>query len=255
MADSDGSAYELNEVSWWSGWAETVWLDRDAYLFFSKDFAEYFFNRGGFVRVTAKATSEVDTMEAEFAKRDLNPYIFVRSDSLDERLLRQLEKKHYRIADQMSVMEMETPSLGLNRELVLTMGSGVELVPWAEVYLKSFYGDLELLDRVMDVLKRVSANKETSLVLAHLEKRPVGALALHRNEGMMGTYCVGTVPDARGKRVASTMLDFANKLAVNEGRRFILQTILSDSVEPLYVKLGFRRVYMKELFVRGQETS
>jgi hypothetical protein len=48
------------------------------------------------------------------------------------------------------------------------------------------------------------------------------------------------------------MLDFAYRLAANEERRLILQTILSDSVESLYTKLGFNRVYLKELFVKAK---
>ena len=63
-------------------------------------------------------------------------------------------------------------------------------------------------------------------------------------------YCVGTRRDWRGKQIASTMLDFSHRQAVEEGRTLILQTILSDSVEGLYLKLGFRRAYMKELFVK-----
>ena len=50
MADSNETAYEFNEVSWWSNWADTNWPSRNAYLLFSKDFDEYFFNRGGFLR-------------------------------------------------------------------------------------------------------------------------------------------------------------------------------------------------------------
>jgi GNAT superfamily N-acetyltransferase len=251
LADSDESGYELNELSWWSKWAETVRLGEDAYLFFSKDFHEYFFNRGGFVRVTGKAASLIDSMEVEFAKRDVKPYVFLRSDSLSSRLLQHLEKKRYKITDQMSVMEVDEPLFELNAEQALTMGAKGELQQWAEVYLRSFYGDLKLLEKVMGVLERVSGNKDTSLVLAHLEKKPAGVLALHRTEGMLGVYCVGTIPEMRGRHIASTMLDFANKLAKSEGRKLILQTILSDSVEPLYVKLGFRRVYSKELFVKG----
>jgi hypothetical protein len=39
-------------------------------------------------------------------------------------------------------------------------------------------------------------------------------------------------------------------LAVKEGRTLILQTILSESLEGLYLKIGFRRAYMKDLFVK-----
>ena len=46
------------------------------------------------------------------------------------------------------------------------------------------------------------------------------------------------------------MLEFSHRLAVEEGRRLVLQTILSDSLEGLYLKLGFRRAYLKDLFVK-----
>jgi N-acetylglutamate synthase-like GNAT family acetyltransferase len=251
LADSDEGGYELNEVSWWSNWTETVWLGKDAYLLFSQDFSEYFFNHGGFLRVTDRAAGLIDTMEAEFAGRRLTPHVFVQSESLTPRLLQGLARKGYRIADQMSVMEVESPSFVVNPKLTLELGLDHKLEQWADVYLKAFYGDTKLMKPVLAVLRRVAKNKEASFLIASLDERPVGALALFRSPGMSGVYCVGTLPDMRGVHVASTMLDFSNKLAVSEARKLILQTVLSDSVEPFYLKLGFRRVYLKELFARG----
>jgi hypothetical protein len=250
LADTDEGTFELNEVSWWSNWTDTVWLSKDAYLLFSRDFKEYFFNRGGFLRVTTRAAGIVDTMEVEFEAHGLTPHVFVQSDSLTTRLLQNFAEKGYRIADQMSVMEVESPSFKVNPKLTLEMGVDGKLEQWAEVYLKAFYGDTKLSKAVLAVLARVSKNKEASLLLASLGDRPVGALAILRSPGVSGVYCVGTIPDMRGAHVASTMLDFSNRLAINEGRKLILQTILSDSVEPFYLKLGFRRAYLKELFVK-----
>ena len=254
MADSS-DGYELNEVSWWSNWAETKWLDKNAYLLLSRDFSEYFFNRGGFLTVTKKAEPAVELMEAEFAKRNLAPHIFIQSDSLGPSLLQGLAKKGYRIADQMSVMEAENPSFKVNDGLSIEMGIDDAVDRWAKVYLQSFYGENSLLKPVTDILNRVSKNKDATLILASKDGRPVGALALFRTPGLMGTYCVGTVPGMRRAHVASSMLDFSTKLAKNEGRRLILQTILSDSVEPLYVRVGFRRVYLKELFAKNAQRT
>ena len=183
MAGSDESGYELNEVSWWSNWAETVWLGKDAYLLFSQDFAEYFFNRGGFVRVTGRAAALVDAMEVEFAGRGLTPYIFVQSDSLTPRLLQSFAKKGYRIANQMSVMEADSPSFKVNPELTLELGIDGRVDQWADVYLRAFYGDTKLEEPVLDVLGRLSKNKEAGLLLASLGERPVGALALFQEPG------------------------------------------------------------------------
>ena len=230
-----------------------MWLGKDAYLIFSRDFREYFFNRGGFLRVTPRAAHLVEEMEAEFGARGLTRYVFVQSDSLTSRLLQSFAKKGYRIADQMSVMELETPSFGVNPGLTLELGIRDGLDRWAEVYLRAFYGDTRLMKPVLSVIERMGTNKEAGLMLASMGERPVGVLAVFRSPGTMGVYCVGTLPEARKEHVASTMLEFCGRLAVSEGRKMILQTILSDSVEGLYMKLGFRRVYTKELFVRDRE--
>jgi len=254
LADSS-EGYELNEVSWWSNWADIKWLDRNAYILLSKDFHEYFFNRGGFLRVTGKAESAVGLMEAEFDKRKLPPYIFIQSDSLESSLLKRLAERDYRIADQMAVMETDNPSFKVNAELSLEMGIDRGIERWAKVYLQSFYGEISLMRPVMNVLRRVAKNKDVTLVLASKGGMPAGALALFRTPGLLGAYCVGTLPNMRGAHVASTILDFSSKLARNEGRRLILQTILSDSVEPLYKKVGFRRVYLKELFAKNTQST
>jgi N-acetylglutamate synthase-like GNAT family acetyltransferase len=254
LADSDVRALELNEVSWWSNWTEATWLDKETYLLFSDDFAEYFFNRGGFLKVTARSSDMFERMEAEFQKRGRTPSIFIQSQSLTPRVLQKIATKGFRIADQMSVMQVTEPSFKVNPKLVLELGVDGKLQQWAGVYMEAFYGDTKLRKAVLSSLERVAENKEVSLLIANLDERPVGALALFRTAGLCGVYCVGTIPDKRGAHVASTMLEFANRLAVSEGRRLILQTILSDSVEPFYLKLGFKRMYLKELLVLDRRT-
>lgn len=231
-----------------------LWLDRDAYVLLSHDFSEYFFNRAGFLKITKRTEATIDLMEQEFTKHDLSPYIFLQSESLSAPLLRSLAKKGYRIADQMSVMELETPSFKVNDKLALETDVHRRLQDWAEVYLESFYGATELLKPVLAILERISGSKDASLVLASEGDSPVGVLALFRTPGLLGTYCVGTRPSRRGTHVASTMLNFAQKLAAKEERKLILQTILSDSVEPMYTKLGFNRLYLKDLFTQGRAT-
>jgi hypothetical protein len=251
LADSNEEVYERNEVSWWSNWAETRWFGNDGYAFFSKDFDEYFFNRAGFLKITSRTTNLIDEIEKEFDRRGLAPHMFIQSDLLKPKLIKTLADKGYRISDQMSVMELENPSFKVNSDLVLEMGISGKLEQWVDVYLKAFYGEMKFKRAVLEVMQRASKNTETSLLLASLEDKPVGCLAMFRSPGTVGVYCVGTVPESRGTHVASSMLDFAARLAANEDRKLILQTILSDSVEPLYAKLGFKRAYLKELFTRN----
>ena len=251
MAGFNERLYELNEVGWWSGWTQTTWLGKDTYVIFSEDFGEYFFNRAGFIRIPPGTDKSLEAIEAEFSRRRRVPHIFVQNNSNHPSLLRALDERGYRISDQMSVMEAEIPQFKVNPALTLEMGIDGKIEEWAKVYLSAFYGEMGYLRAVEGILQKVSRMKEVSLLLASLDERPVGCAALFRSEGFCGVYCVGTHPAARNMGVASTMLDFSRKLATSEGRGLILQTILSDAVERFYLNLGFRRVYLKDLFVRN----
>ncbi len=250
MADSNEKAYEFNEVSWWSYWAETRWLDQNAYMIFSQEFDEYFFNRGGFLQITTGSKKSIGLMESEFEKRKRKPYLFLQSDQLDSKLLLTLAERGYRIADQMAVMEIDEPSFKVNPDLKIEQVTGGKLETWARIYLDSFYGESSQLQAVMVIAQRLAKVEDASFLLGMVNGKPAGVSALFRTDKLCGAHCVGTHPDCRRKNVASTMLEFSNRLAVAEGRKLILQTILSDSVEGLYRKVGFKRAYLKDLFVK-----
>ena len=253
MAGSNEKAYETNEVSWWSNWADVKWLDRNAYLLLSDEFDEYFFNRGGFLEIAPGSGGLVEEMEREFEVRRRRPHILVQSNQLNSELLSTLASRGYRIADQMAVMVAGDASRKVNPDLKIDRV--VKSRDWARVYLESFYGESSQVNAVMAVVRRLAGLKEADLLLGTLDGRPVGTAALFRTGKVCGVYCVGTLPDLRKRHIASTMLEFCHRTAVKEGRRLVLQTILSDSVERLYLKLGFKRAYLKDLFVKDEESA
>ena len=190
-------------------------------------------------------------MEREFEIRKRRPHLFLQSDQLDSKLLRMLEQRGYRIANQMAVMEIDEASFKVNPSLRIEQVADSELETWSEVYLDSFYGELSQIQTVMVVVRKLAKVKEASLLLGTVAGRPVGVVALFRTGTVCGAYCVGTHHEWRRKQVASTMLEFSYRMAVKEGRRLILQTILSDSTEGLYLKLGFKRAYLKDSSSEG----
>jgi hypothetical protein len=181
LEDSNDDVFEINEVSWWSHWTEVVWFGREAYLLASKDFGEYFFNRAGFLKVTTHSGALVEGIEAEFQSRGLIPHVFVQSDVLHPGLLQKFAKRGYRIADQMSVMEMDEPSFSVNRDLTLEMGNRERVEDWVDVYLRAFYGNTELASKVTPIIRRISMTTEAGLLLASLDGKAVGALAIFRS--------------------------------------------------------------------------
>lgn len=245
-------AYEFNEVSWWSHWTETKWLSRNAYVMFSKDFNEYFFNRGGFLRMTDESERAIVLMEREFEGRKRKPHLLLQSDQLNPKVLQTLAHRGYRIADQMSVLEADDGPFRANPDLKIEAASENGLNVWAKIYLDSFYGDFGQLRAVTGIIQRLQKVKEATLLLGTIKDEPAGIAALFRTGKVCGAYCVATSRDWRRIGVARSMLEHSRRIAASEGRRLILQTILSDSLEGFYLKLGFKRAYVKDLFVKDE---
>jgi GNAT superfamily N-acetyltransferase len=255
LASTNETAWELNEVGWWANWADVKWLTDEAYIISSHTFHEYFFNRGGFIAVRREVEKGIALMEAEFEGRGLAPHIFIQETENRPTLLRSLARRGYKISDRMSVMELWRPSFATNQRIKVTRARGDSVRDWVRTYLASFYGKQTLFPAVLKIVEKAAAGRDSTFLLARMGDRPAGELAIFRSEGVCGVYCVGTHPDFRRTGVASTMLNVAHQLAKREGRRLVLQTILSDSTEPFYLKSGFRRAYLKELWVKRRVRS
>ncbi len=116
---------------------------------------------------------------------------------------------------------------------------------WVSAYLRSFYGDGGQEAEVEAAARRAAKDKDASLVLARRGKEVVGEMALFRHGGLLGAYCVGTVPEYRRSGVASGMLSYASGQAEEQGLTLVLQTFAEDHVEGFYLKRGFRAIYSK----------
>jgi len=247
LAKPDWKEYELNELGWWARWAELEWVGGDCYTLFSEKFREPFFNRGGFLGLGEDLEGLVDTLERRFRKRRVAPRVLVR-DAPDWRPLGELlAKRGYKVVDSMSVMRAGRGAGAPNPEVHVETATW-SLEEWSRTYLKAFYGKAVLSPVVRSILEKAVADEKVSLLIAHVGGNPVGCAAVHRTEGLLGAYCIGTVPKFRGKKVGSTLLGVIRRLAKKERRELILQTMLSDSVEVFYLKNGFGRVYVKKVF-------
>jgi len=253
--------YELNEVSWWAKWVDdTVWVSKNCYAIFSNDFREeFFFNRSGFLGVERVTDKVVDAIEREFAKRKRQAsYAFVEDGRPWDRLRAAFASRGYVVSDKMLVMESGPPGKvgsSSNPEVKVTVVGarprGKELQEWTQTYLQAFYGNQRLSDKVNRIMRKVVKDRKASVVLARIGKDAVGCAALFRTKGgVTGAYCIGTAPRFRGRGVAAAVLRFMCELAASEGRRLVLQTIASDSVEGFYLKQGFKRACVKTLFQR-----
>jgi GNAT superfamily N-acetyltransferase len=64
----------------------------------------------------------------------------------------------------------------------------------------------------------------------------------------LGVYCVGTLPESRGRGIATSMLRAAEDYGAKLGCRYLtLQTVLSDGVTTMYIGQGYKIDFERDL--------
>jgi GNAT superfamily N-acetyltransferase len=243
----EGKLFELNELGWWAKWGEVEWVGKDCYVLFSGDFHEPFFNRAGFLALGTDLEPSLDALETKFRERDTAPSFLVKEAREWRHLRELLENRGYKVLDSMSVMQAGRAALRHNPDVEIEIGTRMG-GDWSRTYLESFYGRTRLLSVVEKIVAKAGEDQDASFLVARVGGKPVGCASVYRTEGILGAYCIGTIPSFRHKEVGTTVLGAIRRLARREKRTLILQTMLSDSAEPFYMKNGFDRVYLKNVF-------
>jgi GNAT superfamily N-acetyltransferase len=116
---------------------------------------------------------------------------------------------------------------------------------WTRAYLRSFYGDVELTDPVRPIVSSLLKSKQATFLESRAAGAMAGVLALFRTPGVVGVYCVGTVPEHRNQGVATSLLAEARRIADTEERTMILQSLKSDGTLKFYLDRGFEKLHTK----------
>jgi len=239
---------ELNELGWWSHWARLSWLSKSCYRLGSSEFREPLFNHAGFLEAKTKSDELVTLAENEYLRERMDPAFFLQRLPEYARTRKLLLRRGYNITDRFLVLRLVgaiPKPVGVTCRVV-----GMEkLDEWCDTYLRAFYGELSLLKSVVGSVKKALEEGRTSLVLASVRRKPAGTLAIYRRRGLSGVYCVGTIPEFRGRGVATALLRRAKEVT-DSGTTLTLQTFLSDSLESFYYKRGFELAYSKDVLVK-----
>ncbi|MFI5420225.1 MAG: GNAT family N-acetyltransferase [Nitrososphaerales archaeon] len=125
---------------------------------------------------------------------------------------------------------------------------------WIDIFMRSFAISQSWKEELQQRGSRLTSDACTTLLLASEPKASAnisGCLLLHVfPAGCGGIYCVGTIPERRHRGVANALMRKAESLAKEKNCQFtVLQTVNSDGVTPMYLKLGylvnFERVVMQ----------
>jgi len=239
---------ELNELGWWSHWARLSWLSKSCYRLSSREFREPLFNHAGFLEAKTKPNELVTLAESKYLGEGVDPAFFLQRLPEYARTRKLLLRRGYNITDRFLVLRLVgaiPKPVGVTCRVVGTE----KLDEWCDTYLRAFYGELSLLKSVVGSVKKALEEGRTSLVLASVRRKPAGTLAIYRRRGLSGVYCVGTIPEFRGRGVATALLRRAKEVT-DSGTTLTLQTFLSDSLESFYYKRGFELAYSKDVLVK-----
>jgi GNAT superfamily N-acetyltransferase len=76
----------------------------------------------------------------------------------------------------------------------------------------------------------------------------VGVAALYRSEKALGLYCLGTMPEYRGRGIGRQLVQFAAERARMLGVDLTLQTFRGDGLVGFYENMGFSIRYVKKVY-------
>jgi|GEM_PF-146170 N-acetylglutamate synthase-like GNAT family acetyltransferase len=241
--------FEMNEVMWWSDWAEFKWLENEAmFAIRSEDFKEPLFNHIGFLTLPDKVEKISNEAEKYFSEVKANPSLFIPSFEKYSHITSRLSG--YSLDDSLIVFELRRRNMKSRDDVEVGEVTKRGIMEWVRVYLQSFYSDSFYRERVYEAVKKSVQRDDVKLLLARVKGLPVGCTALHFDENVVGAYCVGVVPEYRGRGVASSILWYASQEQLLNGRKMILQTFASDGLEKWYSYLGFESVYRKDVYVK-----
>ena len=240
-----------NEFGWWSSWTSALELADGINCYLSKDFQEAAFNRAVLIRPLKGVDPIVSDVFERFREFGSSPAFFIpegpayqpAADAVSRSGLEQIDR--FLVMLSQSKVPHEARGIGV-REVARD-----ESEVWAKTYLHAFYGDLTLLDSVVKCFTSSFDNRANRLLLAEMVGEPVGTMATHHGGGLVGVYCLGTVPGARKMGAASALLGAAHDQAGRAGTRVILQTFESEGTEGFYTKQGFARAFAQRVFARA----
>ncbi len=242
-------AIELNEASWWSLWGKIWRPDPNSYVLTSEEFDEPFFNRAGLLSC-GSASSLIDAIEGVFRGANRRPHLFV-FDSCG-RTNSHLKGRGYSEVDVMVVQRSSGSGLKPTAGVLVRKAGADDIGPWIDAYLLSFYGDLTLKPKVEGIVGRALRSRNSTFLVGELDGKVVGVTALHRTSGLLGLFCLGTLPRYRNRGVARTLIRSAQEIAAAENRSLVLQSLASEETGPFYSRLGFKRLYTKTLMGRNE---
>jgi GNAT superfamily N-acetyltransferase len=128
---------------------------------------------------------------------------------------------------------------------------------WIDTFCRSF-GVIDIKAEIARLSLKILKHSILIIAISQFRGlvRPLGCCALFEKRGGMGLYCLGTLPEHRDKGVATAMIKACLDISRQNGYDCIfVQTLADEGLEKFYLKLGFKQVYEKVIFVLNRRVS
>jgi GNAT superfamily N-acetyltransferase len=243
---------DSNESAFCSLWAEYYEERGCAQMFVNRTLGDdYFFNRLNLKNcVTIRDVLQIPGKK--IPKVLQNCYIHVlKTDVVTLDILRKNGLTEFGSMKIMSLeAELFSPNVGKHNISIIPVGLD-NLKLWIDTFCRSF-GVINIKAEITKL--SLGIFKHSILMMAISQdgglSRTVGCCALFEKSGGMGLYCLGTLSEHRHMGVATALIEACLDISRENGYDCIfVQTLAGEGFEKFYLKLGFKQVYEKTIFV------
>jgi GNAT superfamily N-acetyltransferase len=243
---------ECNESTFCSLWTERIKLNNCMELFINKKFSEdYFFNRVNNILCCCDNVRSVLKEAARiFSERGLKCYVYI--DDSYTVLEKILLETRFTLLDTMQAFRSNINKIQYENQKIYVDKIDIDLLPiWIDLFCKSFNA-LEWKSEVERILKMHF--NELTLLVAYIKRNstqiPAGCALLFNLHGLIGLYCLGTIPSFRRQGLARKIIKVSLDIARQQSATFLIcQAFTNEGFAEIYERLGFQLVYKKKIYV------
>ena len=229
------SKIESNDMGFTGMWSNKTKFDCGILYSNSKFSDDVFFNK--LTGVTCVSEDMIDTVIGHFRKNNLVPYVYSMGHPEFDNLL---EKKGFSHYDIQHVLKRRTVPVKETSTVKITRDS---IDVWTRIFCEA-YDCLAWSASVASILEQ-----SLQYVGYFVDESGSSCMALYEKDGILGLYCLGTMPDKRNRGTAASLIDFASSEVHSKNLEFLmLETYGKDNLLEFYSKLGFEQVYSKTVY-------
>lgn len=248
MITKEIDAMDRNEREFFSIWSDVVELN-SVKLFVNRNFADdLLFNRVFEVK-GSNLGKRIDEASSYLERLNTKPTFFVPQSK--HRLANALSKKGFKHINNFNVMKLTKLATSKRRARIQTVDER-SLAWWVDTYMKSFEIPVEFKPEVLKRSRRSLEDGRCRLYIGSVGQKKVGTILTLSEDCVTGFYCIGTIPEFRGKGIASHLLQIGIEDSKARGDDLqSLQNLESDKVRSFYEKRGFETVFVKKVYQKG----